>query len=108
MILDILVIMIFGSAAAVLYLLCSPVLSASAEKWPSGNGNSSLNYFVATEKKIALQGVLNNIGPDGSKVAGAGNYVVASPSKVDPDCETFPIIFISWVILTYPRFLHLD
>ncbi|PQE10149.1 glycosyl hydrolase family 15 protein [Rutstroemia sp. NJR-2017a WRK4] len=77
--------MIFGSAAAVLGLLCSPGLAASTKNWPTGNGNASLNAFIAAEKKIALQGVLNNIGPDGSKVAGAGNYVVASPSKVDPD-----------------------
>lgn len=84
--------MIFGSAAAVLCLLCSPGLAASTKNWPTGNGNASLNAFIAAEKKIALQGVLNNIGPDGSKVAGAGNYVVASPSKVDPDCETFSII----------------
>ncbi|KFY26544.1 hypothetical protein V493_04022 [Pseudogymnoascus sp. VKM F-4281 (FW-2241)] len=51
-----------------------------------GSGRSHLDKFVRAEKKIALQGVLNNIGPDGAKVPGAGaGFVVASPSKVDPD-----------------------
>lgn len=45
-----------------------------------------LNSFVAAETVIALQGALNNIGPNGSLVSGAGNYVVASPSLVNPDC----------------------
>jgi glucoamylase len=44
-----------------------------------------LNSFAAKERAIALQGALNNIGPNGSKVPGAGPYVVASPSKVNPD-----------------------
>ncbi|KAH6722791.1 1, 4-alpha-D-glucan glucohydrolase [Leptodontidium sp. MPI-SDFR-AT-0119] len=44
-----------------------------------------LNSYVATERAIALQGVKDNIGPDGKKVPGAGaGYVVASPSRVDP------------------------
>lgn len=47
-----------------------------------------LNSYVATERAIALQGVKDNIGPDGKKVPGAGaGYVVASPSRVDPPCE---------------------
>jgi hypothetical protein len=42
----------------------------------------------AIERAIALQGVLDNIGPSGVKVPGAGRgIVIASPSKVDPDCE---------------------
>ncbi|KAH8200048.1 hypothetical protein TruAng_005770 [Truncatella angustata] len=46
----------------------------------------SVDAFVQTEQPIALQGVLNNIGPDGSKVEGASaGIVVASPSKSDPD-----------------------
>lgn len=51
-------------------------------------GRRDLDSFVSLEKQIALQGALDNIGPDGSKVPGAGaGYVVASPSKVNPDCE---------------------
>jgi glucoamylase len=31
---------------------------------------------------------LNNIGPDGSEVPGAGaGFVVASPSKANPNCK---------------------
>ncbi|KAG4427306.1 hypothetical protein IFR05_017211, partial [Cadophora sp. M221] len=44
-----------------------------------------LNLYVVAERAIALQGVKDNIGPDGKKVPGAGaGYVVASPSRVDP------------------------
>lgn len=51
-----------------------------------------LTSFVTTERAIALQGALNNIGPQGSKVAGAGaGFVVASPSKVNPDCKSILI-----------------
>jgi len=49
--------------------------------------HSDLDSFIRFEKAIALQGALNNIGPNGSAVKGAGNYVVASPSKVNPDCK---------------------
>lgn len=39
----------------------------------------------------ALKGILKNIGADGSAVSGASaGIVVASPSKSDPDCESFP------------------
>jgi glucoamylase len=35
-----------------------------------------------------LRGALNNIGPDGSEVPGAGaGFVVASPSKANPNCK---------------------
>ncbi|KAH7355360.1 1, 4-alpha-D-glucan glucohydrolase [Rhexocercosporidium sp. MPI-PUGE-AT-0058] len=44
-----------------------------------------LNSFIASERAISLQGVKDNIGPDGKKVPGAGaGFVVASPSRVDP------------------------
>lgn len=49
-----------------------------------------LEAFIAVERPIALQGALNNIGPNGSMVPGAGaGFVVASPSKVNPNCETY-------------------
>ncbi|KAJ9149034.1 Glucoamylase [Pleurostoma richardsiae] len=45
-----------------------------------------VDTFVSVERPIALQGALNNIGPNGSMVPGAGaGYVVASPSKVNPN-----------------------
>lgn len=55
---------------------------------PSSFARRDSTSFVAAERAIALQGALNNIGPNGSAVPGAGaGFVVASPSKVDPDCE---------------------
>ena len=46
-----------------------------------------LDDFIASESSIALQGILNNIGSSGSKVAGAAlGLVVASPTKQNPDC----------------------
>ncbi|CAN8099723.1 unnamed protein product [Discula destructiva] len=54
-----------------------------AAAWPQ---DVNVHSFIETQRSIALQGVLNNIGPDGSEVAGASaGIVVASPSKVDPD-----------------------
>lgn len=48
----------------------------------------SLSSYIATESPIALQGVLDNIGPDGAKVPGAGSgLVIASPSTSNPDCQ---------------------
>ncbi|KAK3944891.1 1, 4-alpha-D-glucan glucohydrolase [Diplogelasinospora grovesii] len=54
-----------------------------AADWPQ---DVSVDSFVATEHGIALQGALANIGPNGSQVPGAGaGFVVASPSKVNPN-----------------------
>ncbi|KAF7869951.1 hypothetical protein EAF04_004735 [Stromatinia cepivora] len=75
--------MLFYSTTAVLSLLYSQAIAISPRDSDASYNN--LNSFIASERKIALQGVLNNIGPDGSKVSGAGNYVVASPSKANPD-----------------------
>ena len=61
-------------------LLCSQAVASSLR-------GRDLESFIAAERAIALQGVLNNIGPDGSQVEGAGNYIIASPSKEDPDCN---------------------
>ncbi|KAJ6103205.1 Glycoside hydrolase family 13 [Penicillium sp. IBT 16267x] len=47
---------------------------------------SSLSGYIQSESSIALQGVQDNIGANGSKVTGASSgIVVASPSKVNPD-----------------------
>lgn len=59
---------------------------------PSIRQTSSIDAFIDIERPIALQGILDNIGPDGAKVAGASaGIVVASPSTVNPDCEMPPI-----------------
>ncbi|KAJ4291330.1 hypothetical protein N0V88_006334 [Collariella sp. IMI 366227] len=52
----------------------------------AGTRGQSLERYIKTERAIALQGVLDNIGPHGAKVPGAGRgIVIASPSKVNPD-----------------------
>ena len=49
---------------------------------------AAIEYFIAIESPVALQGVLNNIGANGAKVPGAASgVVVASPSESNPDCE---------------------
>lgn len=54
-------------------------------QWPQ---DVDVGSFVATERAIALNGALQNIGPNGSLVQGAGaGFVVASPDKTNPDCE---------------------
>jgi hypothetical protein len=60
------------------------VAAERRDLWPQ---SVDLERFIATERQIALQGTLNNIGPNGSMVAGAGaGFVVASPSREEPDC----------------------
>lgn len=49
---------------------------------------ADVDSFINSQTPIALEGVLNNIGADGSLVSGASSgVVVASPSKDDPDCK---------------------
>lgn len=65
-------------------LICTATL-ANATRKPV----SDLDSFIQAERAIALQGALNNIGPNGSAVPGAGaGYVVASPSKANPNCQS--------------------
>lgn len=62
------------------------VRAAVGDAWPQ---NVDVDAFVSSERAIALQGALNNIGPDGSEVPGASaGLVVASPSKANPNCKS--------------------
>ncbi|KAM0314403.1 hypothetical protein ACHAO8_004771 [Botrytis cinerea] len=46
----------------------------------------TIDDYLTAQSPISLQGILNNIGPDGSKAQGASaGIVVASPSTVDPN-----------------------
>lgn len=64
----------------------STMTTSKAPGWPQTVDVAS---FIEAERPIALQGALNNIGPDGSGAAGASaGFVVASPSKTNPDCES--------------------
>jgi glucoamylase len=68
------------------------LLLSQSHAAPSDLRSRDLTSFIAAERAIALQGALNNIGPNGSAVPGAGaGFVVASPSKVNPDCQLLPI-----------------
>jgi glucoamylase len=68
-----------------------PSLAAYAHAFPAADAlepraTGSLDSWLASESSVALQGILNNIGAQGSKVQGAyPGIVVASPSKSDPD-----------------------
>ena len=62
-----------------------PLLNASPLLQQRETG--SLDSFTATELPIALQGILNNIGPAGALVPGtAPGLVIASPTQDNPDC----------------------
>lgn len=62
--------------------LVSLAAARSIDKRASG----SLSSWMSSEATVALQGVLNNIGPSGAKVPGAARgIVVASPSTTNPD-----------------------
>jgi glucoamylase len=71
--------------AGLVSLLCTQVIAAPSSHL---NARSALDDFVTKESAISLQGALDNIGPDGSEVPGAkAGFVVASPSKVNPNCK---------------------
>ena len=66
-----------------------PILNASPLLQQRETG--SLDSFTATELPIALQGILNNIGPAGALVPGAApGLVIASPTQNNPDCTYHP------------------
>lgn len=109
------------SLAGLVSLLCNLATAAPSLSL----GARDLGGFITSERAIALQGALNNIGPNGSVVPGAGaGYVVASPSKENPDCKFACVvngkftqaIGLPWVdphsskdiTLIVPRFLYLD
>lgn len=49
---------------------------------------TSLDQFVSAQANVSINGILANIGTDGSKAQGAAaGIVVASPSRSNPDCE---------------------
>jgi len=48
-----------------------------------------LTSDIEAEYTRSLQGVLDNLGPDGALAPGAAaGVLVASPSTVNPDCKT--------------------
>ncbi|RDW69741.1 putative glucoamylase P [Coleophoma cylindrospora] len=66
--------------------LVSNVVAAPSSSSAWNFAKRDLASFIAEERVVALQGALNNIGPNGSAVPGAGaGFVVASPSKANPN-----------------------
>jgi hypothetical protein len=60
----------------------------------------SLSNFIASESPIALQGVLNNIGPNGTDASGASpGIVIASPSTSNPNCTSGLVILFSSILV---------
>jgi glucoamylase len=52
------------------------------------NAANDIDAFIEKQRAISLQGALDNIGPNGSRVEGAAaGVIVASPTKDDPNCE---------------------
>lgn len=46
-----------------------------------------LNPYITSQRARSLQGIFDNIGPDGVKAPDASSgIIVASPSTVNPDC----------------------
>lgn len=70
------------------YAVAFAPLVSTAFATPADLSARDLNSFVTSERAVALQGVFNNVGPDGAKAPGAAaGYVIASPSSVDPPCK---------------------
>lgn len=54
---------------------------------PIGPRQGRLSSQIEQQNKIALQGVLSNIGPSGSRAPGASaGIIIASPTTEDPNC----------------------
>lgn len=61
---------------------------------PERRATGSLDSWLASESPTAQQGVLNNIGAKGVLVPGASpGIVVASPSKVNPNCQLPDVLY---------------
>ncbi|RAL64344.1 hypothetical protein DID88_001820 [Monilinia fructigena] len=64
------------------------LFSARGSPQPKFNARATgtIDNYLASQSPLSLDGILNNIGPDGSKAPGASaGIVVASPSTVDPN-----------------------
>ena len=88
--------MLFSSSRLVLASILAHSTGIVSAAWPQ---DVSVDSFVSTERGIAFQGALNNIGPNGSMVPGAAaGYVVASPSKANPNCKSSATSAVAVVI----------
>lgn len=65
--------------------LLTPAVASSALH--RSRRQSGLSGFIQSESTASLQGVLNNIGANGTGAAGASPGIVVASPKVNPDCE---------------------
>lgn len=89
-------LIVIGAIFQQVVLASSQQLLTSQTTSSAAYGLASLDRWLEAQEQIALDGVLANIGPNGSKVEGAAaGIVVASPSKSEPDCMplTHPVEF---------------
>ena len=90
-----------GFAAGTKFVARTPLVDCFSFHSNEERATSSLTSFIASESPIALQNVLNNIGPGGEWALGVeAGLVVASPTKTDTtDCQWFfinlptPVLF---------------
>lgn len=74
----------FASARPVL----RPFVESSSQSILAPSSDSEFETWLRLQREYSFRGVLENIGPNGTKVQGASpGIVVASPSKKNPDCE---------------------
>ena len=52
-----------------------------------GRPASGLDSFIAHERSVALQCVLNNFGAEDKGTGVDPGVIIASPSQQDPDCK---------------------
>lgn len=77
-----------GSNILTLALLVPAAVSSALHPYRRQSAGG-LDGYIQSESSISLQGILNNIGTNGSAVPGASaGVVVASPSKTNPDCQS--------------------
>lgn len=81
-------------------LLASALSSAFSNPIQQRQASSTLDVWLGIESPIALQGVLNDIGADGSRAPGANSgVVIASPSTENPDCRCLNFVMFLVLIL---------
>ena len=84
-----------GFAAGAKFVARAPWVDCFSFDNNEERATSSLTSFIASESPIALQNVLNNIGPGGEWALGVeAGLVVASPTKTHTtDCQCLSSIY---------------
>lgn len=95
-------------------LVVNAVAGAAVASPPSTlHRRQDVNSFIQTEKPIALQGILNNFGPNGNYSRGAAPGIpVAGNSETNPPCMSSILTRKErWerrLMFIHDRYLHMD